>query len=182
MKYPISLISLILLSSCGQSLSPTDWVVSIRGYRGETEVVRGMWVCIAEDRVLTSAHVVREDRLRYEVWGMRYEVWERDFSTDRAYLKTMTNTCTLPREYIWKIETLTIWEKISIPVIRSGSLITLTGSITSLTGTRLAYDSVGRTQMLSWLILTDISLLPWDSGAPILDGQGRVIDVVHVAE
>jgi S1-C subfamily serine protease len=146
-----------------------------------------MGVCIGADTVFTSAHVVRDDRLRYEVWGMRYDVWERDFDVDIAYMKmnneqwTMNNICNSYRAYVWKAQ-LTVWQSIYIPVIRSGSLVTLTGSITSLTGTILAYDSVGRTQTLTGLILTDISLSPWDSGAPILDGQRRVIDVVHIAE
>lgn len=33
--------------------------------------------------------------------------------------------------------------------MRSGSLMTVTGAITSLTGTILAYDTIGRTQVLS---------------------------------
>jgi hypothetical protein len=186
MKYPPLIILLMLLSSCGH-VSPLDSVVSISGYQGSREIIRGMGVCIARDRLLTSAHVVRDDRLRYEVWGMRHEVWERDFDVDIAYMKmnneqwTMSNVCDSYKEYVWKAQ-LTVWESISIPVIRSGSLVALTGVITSLTGAVLAYDSVGRTQVLSWLILTDIPLSLWDSGAPILDEQGRVIDVVHVAE
>jgi uncharacterized protein YbcI len=71
----------------------------------------------------------------------------------------MKTICKYYKEYLGKSDSIA-GESISIPVIRSGSLVTLTGSITSLTATILAYDSVGRTQTLTGLILTDISLLP----------------------
>lgn len=56
----------MLLSSCGQAV-PLDSVVSISGYQGTREVIRGMGVCIGADTVLTSAHVVRDDRLVYDI-------------------------------------------------------------------------------------------------------------------
>ncbi len=174
-----------LLSSCTIQSQITDGVVHITWLHDGIEVVRGMWVCVDQSTILTSAHVVRDDALRYEVWGMRYEVSERDTLTDRAYLTVMSeglgvkNICRDYKEYIWKSDIVS-WESVSIPVVRSGSLVILTGTINSLTGTLLAYDTLGRTQVLSGIIMTDISLVPWDSGAPILDEEGRVVDVVHV--
>lgn len=187
MKYLMLPVLLIVLSSCVQSVNPTDGVVEIIGTLDGTEVVRGMWVCIDEQVILTSAHVVRDDRMGYEIWSTRYQVRERNIGTDIAYLSILDNrrwidndTCQNPRKYIWKTDTLKIWQTVSIPVVRSNSYRVLTGSITSLTGTILAYDTLGHTQMLSGMIMTDIYLEPWDSGAPILDEEGRVVDVVHV--
>jgi len=167
--------------------SMLDAVVVIRWIHDGNKVSRGMWVCIGRDYILTSAHVVRDDSMRYEVWGMRYEVSERDFDTDIAYIKivdtepwAIKNICHHHRQYIWKHPEVFIWQSITISVMREGILTSLTGTVTSLTGTILAYDTLGRTQPLSDIIMTDISLLPWDSGAPILDMQGRVLDVVHV--
>ncbi len=160
MKYPTLIILLMLLSSCGQS-STTDSVVSISGYQGTREVIRGMGVCIGADMVLTSAHVVRDDTINYQVSSINYEsigtsatLSERDHNSDIAYMKVkneegrMKGICKNYKEYLGKSDSIA-GESISVPVIRSGSLVTLTGAITSLTGTILAYDSVGRTQMLS---------------------------------
>ena len=68
--------------------------------------------------------------------------------------------CKSYKELLENRTSLQIGQPVSIPVTRSGSLVTLTGSITSLTGSLIGYDSVGRTQVLSGLILTDISLSP----------------------
>ena len=83
----------MLLSSCGQP-SITDSVVSIHGYQGTREVIRGMGVCIGVDTVLTSAHVVRDDTINYQLRVINYEsigtsatVSERDHNSDLAYMK-----------------------------------------------------------------------------------------------
>ena len=93
MKYPTLIILLMLLSSCGQP-SITDSVVSIHGYQGTREVIRGMGVCIGVDTVLTSAHVVRDDTINYQLRVINYEsigtsatVSERDHNSDLAYMK-----------------------------------------------------------------------------------------------
>jgi S1-C subfamily serine protease len=69
-------------------------VVSIYGYQGSREVVRGMGVCIDSERVLTSAHVVRDDRVNYQLSIINYNlltpdvtVLERDPIADMAYMK-----------------------------------------------------------------------------------------------
>jgi hypothetical protein len=83
----------MLLSSCGQA-SPLDPIVSISGYQGTREVIRGMGVCIGADMVLTSAHVVRDDTISYQLSVISYPsigtsapVSERDNNSDIAYMK-----------------------------------------------------------------------------------------------
>lgn len=192
MKYMIIILCSTLLIACTTNLS-SDWVVEIVWTRNGIEIVRGMWVCIDHTTILTSAHIVRDDTINYILRSTDHRwssvigtVMERDITTDMAYLGIKSevwknNTlCKDYRTYIWKIDTWLIWNTISIPVFRSGAIETLTGTITSLTGTILGYDTLGRVQLMTWILMTDIPLQPWDSGAPILDGQGRVLDVVHV--
>ncbi len=185
MKYILYIgIFCIVLSSCTRT-DPVTSTVVVRGILDGTEVVQGMGVCIAPDTILTSAHVMRDDRVRYEAWDMRYEIRERDIERDIAYMKIgdekwwMKNVCGEYKKYIWKTPELQIGDSITTEVMRSGSIISLTGTIVSLTGTILAYDTLWRTQILTGVLVTDIEYLPWDSGAPILDTGWRVVDVVH---
>lgn len=198
-KILLYILTLSLLSSCTVGSRTGDGVVGIIWVRDGAQVVRGVWVCIDEQKVLTSAHVVRDDTINYELrimshkgvqanyeWTPPNATWiERDENIDIAYMRVKSeewrvkDICRKYKEYIWKSH-LIVWESVSIPLIRSGSVVNLTGMVTSLTGMILAYDTLGRTQILSGIVMTDISLAPWDSGAPILDKWGRVVDVVHV--
>lgn len=183
MKSLLCIAISLLLISC--SAPPYDGsIVEIVGNRSWISVVRGMWVCISDGRVLTSAHVVSDDRDTYMIWETPYSISERDIMADRAYLERDAadgyNPCLHTREYIWKTDTQNIGDIVAIPVMRDSTLIYLTGYIITTTGTILAYDTRWQSRVLSGMVLTDVQLLPGDSWSPILDGQGRVIDIVHV--
>lgn len=187
MKILTYILTLSLLSSCVLHSEVDDGVVQVIGVRGGNEVVRGMWVCIDASTILTSAHVVRDDTINYQLRNARYQsihvnstIMERDNNSDIAYLRAQEDVCKRPKKYTWKTNDTGLWHAISIPVMRSGSMIMLTGTIISLTGTVLAYDTLGRTGLMTWVLMTDILTQPWDSGAPILDNEGRVVDVVHI--
>lgn len=184
MKLLLLLFIPLLLIWCARS-SPENWVVEIYGYQWNEQVVRGIGVCIEDGKILTSAHVVRDDRLTYRVWDVQLRIIQRIPQTDIAYMEITTKDrrdipCQEGRIYRGKVGNLTLWQEIILPVVRSGSVIVMRGKITTLTGTILAYDGVGRTLVLTGMLMTDIPLELWDSWAPIFDKEGRVIDVVHV--
>lgn len=192
MKYFFLLSVFLCLAACDRELGYHDGVVRILGSKEDFNIVQWMGVCVYSGVILTSAHIVRDDTINYQL-RMNHHEWvstdalviERDNETDIAYLTMKSREswqnipCQSPKKYIWKIG-LTPWDRIYIPVIRSGSMTTLSGSVTAITGTLLAYDTSGRIQQIHDMVMTDIDLQPWDSGSPILDTEGRVIDVVHV--
>ena len=81
------LISMLLvLVSCTTQSYETVEIIAKESQNGQI-IVRGMGVKISDGSILTSAHVVRDDRLVYEISGIRYQVSERDEIGDRAVLE-----------------------------------------------------------------------------------------------
>ncbi len=177
--YTISLlISMIFfLASCSSSQYTT--VEIIWKNQNNATLVRWMWVRWSDRSILTSAHVVRDDALRYIVEGETYMVVKLDTPRDRAILsqRVVSGWYT---ENIWQLKSPLVWESIYTEVSRSKKIVTLTGKVLSPSGSVMGYDALGRVTYLTWVVLTDLPLLPWDSGAPIFTSSREVIDVVHV--
>lgn len=170
-------ISIFLLTACTHNLYETVEIV----WKNQTNatLVRWMWVRWSDRSILTSAHVVRDDNLRYMIGGEKYMVVKRDISTDRAVL-SQNVVSGWYTENIWQLKSIYVWDPIYTEVNRSNKITRLTGKVKNPSGSVLGYDSLGRTMTLSWIVLTDLVLLPWDSGAPIFDKDRELIDVVHV--
>ncbi len=170
-------ISLFLLAACTQNQYETVEIV----WKNQTNatLVRWMWVRGSDGSILTSAHVVRDDNLKYMIEGERYAVVKRDISTDRVILsqRVVSGGYT---EDIWQLHSIYVGDPIYTEVSRSKKITRLTGKVLNPSGSVLGYDSMGRTTTLSWIVLTDLTLLPGDSGAPIYNRDGELIDVVHV--
>ncbi len=170
-------ISLFLLAACTHNQYETVEIV----WKNQTNatLVRWMWVKGSDGSILTSAHVVRDNSLKYMIEGERYAVVKRDISTDRAVLsqRVVSGWYT---EDIWQLHPIYVWDSVYTEVSRSKKITRLTGKVLNPSGSVLGYDSMGRTTTLSWIVLTDFTLLPGDSGAPIFSKDGELIDVVHV--
>jgi V8-like Glu-specific endopeptidase len=182
------LISILtLLSACTQRQYETVEIVAKESQNGQI-VVRGMGVKFSDDSVLTSAHVVRDDRLVYEISGIRYQVSERDSVGDRAILsqnqnpklQIYWNVSSWGQDSLKKTTTIQKWDPIYTEVSRSGSIVRITGKVLDPRGSVTGYDTTGRVVTLSGIVLTDIDLQPGDSGAPIYTPEWEIVDVVHV--
>lgn len=195
-KIFIFLIICIVLTSC---MNKQYQGVQIDGKERQNSVVVVKWmgVPISENSILTSAHVVRDDRLVYEVGWVEYKVIERDTVGDRALLKKI-RTSDLSTSFgkinnpspnlpflnsgKWKQVQIGIkkWDPIYTEVNRSGSIMRVEGKVLDPSGSILGYDTIGHVETLSWIVLTDIALLPGDSWAPIYTREWELVDVVHV--
>lgn len=186
MKWFFFIICVVIISGCSNHDNFRDSIVQIQWIHNGIEVVRGMGVCVDNSIILTSAHVVRDDRFLYEVMGTRYQVIERDIVRDTAYMKQLypehwnTNkSCTSQIKYIWKQKSQ-VNDSVYVPLMRSGSIVLAEGRVVSLTWNILWYDNLGHVQFMTEMLVTDILFEPGDSGAPMLDAEGQVVDVVHV--
>lgn len=171
------LISLFLLTACTHNQYETVEIL----WKNQTNatLVRWMGVKGSDGSILTSAHVVRDDNLSYMIQGERYRVVKRDIWSDRAVLsqRVVSGWYT---ESIWQLKSIYVWDPIYTEVNRSKKITRLNGKVLNPIGSIIWYDNLGRTITLSWIVLTDLELLPWDSGAPLFDRDGDLIDVIHV--
>ena len=173
-----ALISILtLLSACAQRYYETVEIVWKESQNSQI-VVRGMGVRIWDDQILTSAHVVRDDRLHYEIGWVIYQVSDRDMVGDRAILAIDTNRNIQSK--IPHLQQVQKWDPIYTEVSRSGSIVRIAGKVVDPRGSVTGYDTTGRVVTLSGVVLTDIDLVPGDSGAPIFTHEWELIDVVHV--
>lgn len=185
---PCILTSIILMSWCSSDhrevfISPrvfeivwTDWWV---------EKIRGMWVMIDDRTVLTSAHVVDNDAFKYILLENGREIRlshiDRDLTRDIALMwigETKSEIRLTDR--IFRRLSLAKNEPITTYLIRSGSIIPTKWTIRDPDAHILGYTPAWQTRILSGVVLTDLDLSPWDSGAPVYDSRGELIDVVHV--
>ena len=91
---------LLVLVSCTTQSYETVEIIAKESQNGQI-IVRGMGVKISDGSILTSAHVVRDDRLVYEISGIRYQVSERDEIGDRAVLMKSEKSGILP--IVWGV-------------------------------------------------------------------------------
>lgn len=128
--------------------------------------------------ILTSAHVVSDDRLRYFIDWNNYIVIKRDIIGDRALLTQDAKQSEVSIDiYPKPVET---GSQVYIQTVRSWSIVALTGVVILLKTSLSAYDSRGRNITLSWVLITDMDLNTGDSGAGIYTRDWKLIDVVHV--
>ena len=168
---------ILLLVSCTSQGYQTVEIVWKESQNGQI-MVRGMGVRLSDDSILTSAHVVRDDRLVYEVGWVIYQVSDRDMTWDRAVL-SQTQGAKIQTQ-IPRLQQIQKWDQVFTEVSRSGSIVRMTGKVVDPVWSVTGYDISGRVVTLSGIVLTDIDLQPGDSGAPIFTTQWEIVDVVHV--
>ena len=168
---------LFLLVSC---TTEKTQVVEIHGYSDNSVVVRGMWVEYPDGSILTSAHVVQDSQIEYRIRDTIYTLWVVDASHDRALLIERSRSDEWSTLVLPEFSLSHTWDIISTEVKRWDRIEVLTGSVLSPSGLVIGYDSRWKTRTLSWVVITDMPLMPWDSGAPIYDMRGKLIDLVHV--
>ncbi len=140
--------------------------------------VRGMWVRLPDHSILTSAHVVRDDSMIYDIDWERYQAVYRDIPWDRAIIARDTTHQNQPQ--IPKLATVQLWGPIYTEVSRSGVIVRIAGKVVDPAASVLGYDSLWRVVSLSGIVRIDVDLSPWDSGAPIYTSLWELVDVVHV--
>ena len=182
--YKILILLTFLLSACTHTTYETVEIVWKN--QNNTTVVKWMWVRWSDGSILTSAHVVRDDALVYEINKMPYRVKMRDTIGDRALLSAnytwgvMNDGDRITALFLVNRQNIKKWDSIYTEVIRSGSITQISGKILELNASILGYDTLGRVTTLSGIVLTDMILSSWDSGAGIFTLSGELVDVVHV--
>ncbi len=135
------------------------------------------------DSVVTSAHVVPDDRIMYQgISGdniFSLTLVSRDISRDVAILSSSKKIGKSSGE-LFQRGTLEKNSPIFALVYRSGAVTRLDGKIRELDASILAYDQNGKSLTLTGILMTDIEFFPWESGSPLFDTEGSLIDVVHV--
>jgi S1-C subfamily serine protease len=148
-------------------------------------IVRGIGTILPTWAILTSAHVVSDPRLIYtfsldDMTQSSVRVSAIDPVSDVALMVT---DISLDGDTIgwvaYPFAPTSTGDTISTTVIRSWALITLTGQVVSPSGQILGYTRDGRTETLSGVVITDLRVIPGDSGAPIYDRRGELVDIVH---
>jgi S1-C subfamily serine protease len=148
-------------------------------------IVRGMGTILPTWQILTSAHIVSDPRLIYtfSVDGMSQSSVRMstiDPLSDRALMVTdLSLNWDMIGWVVYPFAPTHTGDVITAQVIRSWALITLTGQVVSPSGQIIGYKRDGRTEMISGIVITDLSVIPGDSGAPIYDRRGELIDIVH---
>lgn len=166
---------LFILTACGRS----DFIPVEIGGKDTTNslVIRGMWV-LYQDILITGAHVVRNQQFKYFVWNQEYSLQHIDYTKDRAIL---TQKKSIPSDELYTLFTWASYdEPVYAQVMRNNKIVTLTGTVVDASGSVLGYNQSGRIMSLQWIILTNISFAPGDSGAPIFNLSWELIDLVHV--
>lgn len=161
-----------------------DRIIVIVGVDPATrqEVSRGMGYFVDDSTVITSAHVVPDDRYLYsqatswEPLSVQYRFPERDIALlSPIWSSPHSGVDLILSKYIPHPN-----EKIYVALARSGSIVMVPGIVKNPSAQVIAYSEKGQVQMFSGIILPDIPFFPGDSGAPIFTRWGKLIDVVHV--
>jgi S1-C subfamily serine protease len=149
-----------------------------------TEEKVGMWVMLDATTLLTSAHGIENEMNQYGIKEGKerriFTLVERDKIADTAIL-----TASESRKSTWKLplfhrDNLVTWDPVYTLVARSGSLERIDGTLRAMNAQTLSYTPRWQVSMLSWITLTDLSVEPWDSGAPLFSADWYLIDIVHV--
>lgn len=141
---------------------------------------------INNDILITSAHVVSDDRSIYRAMSIAWVMSEnlsvqmRFSERDIAFLNAWETGISHTIKTILVVPDVSIGDQLSIPLFRSWALIWIDAHVASIDTRVLAYDERGQTRIFSGIILPDTPFLPGDSGAPIFTKWGKLIDVVHV--
>ena len=175
----------LIIGACSRLQYQT---VEIVWKESQSSAVRVQWMGIrlVSWDIVTSAHIVRDDSFVYQIDNIPYRIRMRDTIGDRAVLS---------KNYTWWIitdgthiislfwtnrENIQKWDPVYTEIIRSGSREKIDGKILDVNASLVGYDTLGRITILSGIILTDMALNPWDSGAGIFTLSWELVDVVHV--
>lgn len=178
----------VIMSSCSLSSNPLsieDRIVMIRGTH-DGQVITWLGYRYDDQGIVTSAHVVSDDRYRYEMimhdTAYPLSLVSRDRSRDIAYMVQSGWVLWSPDVLMSESQRALLhrWDPIMTYVIRDGMMHTLTWHIIDTHGSIIWYSDHGDIITLSGVLLTDLSVLPWESGAPIFSLEWKLIDVVHV--
>ena len=179
-------ISVFLLSACAERVvrEEDSRVVEIFSLRDDQRAKIGMWILIDESTLLTSAHVVRDDRYGYSLGEGKnthsFRVIERDTLSDSALLSSEESKKKYRIEALYNRTNLYSGSLVHAIVSRSGSLVRLDGKIREINAKTIGYTEQWQIYTLSWIVLTDLWVESWDSGAPIFSESWVLIDLVHV--
>lgn len=137
---------------------------------------QGLWWNMWE-YILTSAHMLWDDQMIYVVeWQRVYPVlYDRD--RDIALLTHTGGT----QRVEWYFSPIHTGATVYAPVFRSGAVQWLTGTVTHIDAEISVYMGRGRIWLFSPVILTTLPTQVGDSGAPVFDARGNIVDVVHTA-
>lgn len=163
-------------------------MVEIVWKESQSSAVRVQWMGIrlVSWDIVTSAHIVRDDSLVYQIGNIPYSIRMRDAIGDRAVLSKnytwwiITDGAHITSLFWANRENIQKWDPVYTEVTRSGRIVQISGKILDLNASILGYDTLGRLTTLSGIVLTDMILSPWDSGAGIFTLSGELVDVVHV--
>ncbi len=187
----VILISSLFFTSCSWVIHDDESmrVVSIYWSKNSAKpIFLWMWV-MRDSYLLTSAHVVSDERVSYSLyeWDSLVQLYhrEKDTLSDRIVMSVGNASLQTPvviADLLKDSSRLQNGDDIYTIVSRSGSLLRIDGKILEVHGKTLGYTPSGQTYSLSWIILTDLRVIAGDSGAPIFTtAWGMLIDVVHVA-
>ncbi len=187
----VILISSLFFTSCSWVIHDDESmrVVSIYWSKNNTKPIF-LWMWVMRDLyLLTSAHVVSDERVSYSLyeWDSLVQLYhrEKDTLSDRIVMSVGNASLQTPvviADLLKDSSRLQNGDDIYTIVSRSGSLLRIDGKILEVHGKTLGYTPSGQTYSLSWIILTDLRVIAGDSGAPIFTtAWGMLIDVVHVA-
>ncbi|MBX9808975.1 serine protease [Candidatus Gracilibacteria bacterium] len=167
---------IFILTACGK---PDFIPVEIVGKDNVYQVItRGMGI-LHNDILITGAHVVRNQQLQYFVGEQKYILQNIDYIKDRAFLSKTNDGFDTKKLYSFGVKG-GLGDSVFAQVTRNNIIVTLTGKIIDASGSVLGYDGQGRITPIQGIILTDIQFISGDSGAPIFNVSGELIDLVHV--
>lgn len=170
-----SLLVLIFSLTSSSSGSFSARVLSLDMIRDGQVVSISTAYEFAPGMFLTSAHSVRDQSAKYRIDGRYIVNMLTDGTHDRAVVSYTDSELYFPK--------LTLPEKsetIYASLLRDGKNVILTGSVLEVTGSMMGYTEKGIFIPIHDVLLTNIQTQRGDSGAPLLDGAGNLLDVVHI--
>ena len=123
---------------------------------------------------LTSNHGVSDGKKIYKVANKIVQVLDRDISKDWAVLAESPKQFSLDFSQAW------IGNEVYALVFREGNIVRLNGKVLDPSAQIAGYNSSGMITLIHNVVMTDIPFELGDSGAPIFNQQGDIVDIVHV--
>lgn len=184
---------LSLLTGCSSNKDPIyhDTIEIYSGWEPSHKLWGGVF--IAPDIVSTSAHILRDDRNGYSMRGWTYDITPlsillRDDASDTAFLEIGDASLHTTLDWINTLRAQIATHRARIGVgsgvmvrVRNGThILVKTGTVLNTSGTLLALWNLSQLEKIHGILLTDINFESGESGSPIFDMEGNLVDVVHV--
>lgn len=137
------------------------------------------------DVVLTSYHSVANDNEHIFIDWKKYFKIYFDNWTDIALLSENKNSdgaknfSKILEKYF--TENTSVWDTATVYVWRDGKLINMTGTIIEKNTEKTGMHTNGKLEKIFIKNMTNIVVVPGDSGTPIFDKNNKIIDIVHIA-